>query len=87
MSSFARQSHKLFVGNLAWTVGKRDLQLYFSRFGPVKESIVVFDKASGFSKNYGFIIFGTREGFYNAASHSNHLLDGKILRVQEANSN
>lgn len=85
-SSFVRKSYKLFVGNLAWTVGNRELQMYFSRFGSVNNAAVIFDKQSGFSKNYGFVVFATREGFINASNHSNHLLDGKVLRVHEANN-
>lgn len=84
--SAVRQAYKVFVGNLAWTVGNRELQMYFSKFGMVSNATVVFDKSNGRSKSYGFVTFATRDGFNNATNQSNHLLDGKVLRIQEANN-
>ncbi|XP_055902489.1 SRA stem-loop-interacting RNA-binding protein, mitochondrial [Eupeodes corollae] len=85
-ASFLRNSYKLFVGNLPWTVGSRELQLYFSKFGNVANASVIFDKNNGFSKSYGFVVFSTRDAFNSASNHTHHLLDGRVLRVQEASN-
>lgn len=81
-----RHSYKLFIGNLPWTVGSRELQLYFSKFGNVSAASVIFDKNKGFSRGYGFVTFGTRDAYNSASNHSNHFLDGRVLRVQETNN-
>lgn len=75
---------KLFVGNMPWTVANQDLRLYFSKFGPVVQSAVVFDQQIGMSKGYGFVIYGNKEG-YNAALKGTHRLDGRTLNVEPAN--
>lgn len=76
---------KLFIGNMPWTVANHDLRLYFSKFGPVVQSAVVFDHQVGMSKGYGFVIYGNKEG-YNAALKSQHRIDGRTLNVEPANS-
>ncbi|CAO1389000.1 unnamed protein product [Diamesa hyperborea] len=52
----SRGIQKLFVSNLPWTVGHRQLKSYFSEFGRVLSASVVFDKKTGLSKNYGFVV-------------------------------
>lgn len=75
---------KLFVGNLAWTVASQDLKMYFSRFGPVVQSTVVFDHSIGMSKGYGFVVYGNREGYNAALQSQKHQLDGRVLNVEQA---
>lgn len=76
--------YKIFVGNLPWTIGQRELKLYFSEFGHVASSSVVFDRQLGFSKGYGFIAFSTRDAFNSACNKNNHILEGRVLTVNEA---
>lgn len=85
MTTAVRGLQKLFVGNLPWTIGKRELQLYFSKFGPVQEADVIFDRKSGISRGYGFILYGTREGYNSAANKQVHTLEGRVLTVQPTN--
>lgn len=81
-----RGIQKLFVGNLPWTVGNRELKMYFSQFGHVQLSNVIFDRKSGVSRGYAFITFSNREG-YNAASNKElHHLEGRKLTVQPASA-
>ena len=47
--------NKLYVGNLAYTVGDRDLQQTFSPFGTVQSAKVMMDRESGRSKGFGFV--------------------------------
>lgn len=86
MSGVARNSYKLFVGNLPWTIGQKELQSYFSNFGHVANAAVVFDKQLGFSKGYGFVSFSSRDGFNSASNKNTHFIEGRILKVQPANS-
>lgn len=84
--SAVRNSYKLFIGNLPWTIGKKELQLYFSKFGHVASSSVVFDKQQGCSKGYGFVVFSNRDAFNSAFNQNVHFLEGRVLNVQGANS-
>lgn len=81
MASTAR-AVRLYVGNLPWTVGHRQLREYFSQFGPVQSARVVFDRSTGLSKGYGFIEFATPTAATDATSKQIHTLEGLNLTVQ-----
>lgn len=51
--------HKLYVGNLAWTVQPEDLRNYFSQLGNVTSARVVHDRKEGKTRAYGFISFAS----------------------------
>lgn len=82
----ARSLYKLYVGNLPWTVGHNELKKYFSKFGHVNLATVVFDKKTGFSKNYGFVFFSNREALESATFQTAHKLEGNSIKVQTTNS-
>lgn len=73
---------KLFVANLPWTVSGTELGQYFAQFGPVRSANVVFDKTTGFSKNFGHVTFRSQEAVENVFSKSTHNLEGNVLHVQ-----
>lgn len=85
-TNFIRNSYKIFVSNLPWTVGQKELQLYFSQFGHISSAAIVYDKLQGFSKGYGFVVFSSRDGFNSACNMNRHFLEGRILTVDKANS-
>lgn len=73
---------QLYVGNLPWTVGHRELRKHFSQFGYVIKANVVFDKSTGMSKGFGFVQFGNNNSYDAAVRKSTQILEGKILDVQ-----
>lgn len=81
-SNAVRQALKLYVGNIPWTVSSNELKKYFSKFGHVHSAQVVFDKNTGLSRNYGFVVFGNKEGFTGATNFSSHKLEGNTLKVE-----
>uniref|UniRef100_A0A336KJQ5 CSON012437 protein n=1 Tax=Culicoides sonorensis TaxID=179676 RepID=A0A336KJQ5_CULSO len=83
-NNIARGIQKLFIGNLPWTVGSNELKMYFSQFGHVQISNVIFDRKSGISRGYAFITFSTRDGYNAAANKEIHRLEGRKLTVQPA---
>lgn len=85
-TAIARGVQKLFIGNLPWTVSTKELQVYFSKFGHVHSSNVIYDKTTGISRGYGFIVFSTRDGYNNATNKNYHTLEGRVLDVQPAGS-
>lgn len=84
--SSARNFYRLYVANIPWTVCHKELRLYFSKFGHITNSVVVFDKKTGLSKHYGFVSFATKEAFENANNFTQHILEGNTLRVQPSGS-
>lgn len=83
-SNTVRNLFKLYVGNLPWTIGNNELKQYFSKFGHVNTATVIFDRSTGLSKNYGFVIYSNREGYETASNTSLHKLEGNNLKVQPA---
>lgn len=81
-----RAVHKLFVGNLPWTISHEVLAQYFSEFGAINSARVVFDKATGLSKGYGFVTFKKSDGIEGAVSKPNHELEGARINCQRASS-
>lgn len=81
-----RNLYKLYIGNLPWTVSHYELRKYFSKFGHVNLATVVFDKKTGLSRNFGFVVFSNREGFENATNTVSHKLEGNNIKVQPAAS-
>lgn len=84
VNALARGVQKLFVGNLPWTISTKELQSYFSKYGHIQSSNVIYDKTTGLSRGYGFVVFSTRDGYGNATSKSYHTLEGRVLDVQPA---
>lgn len=78
------QVQKLFVANLPWTVGNKELKLYFSKYGHVANASIVYDKNCGMSRGFGFVSYSNRSGFNAAVNQSVHALEGRALTVQPA---
>lgn len=72
----------LFVGNLPWTVGDKELSQYFSQFGKVVEAKVHFDSVTQQSRQFGYVAFIHRAGYDNALIAKVHLLEGRLLKVE-----
>ncbi len=45
----------IYVGNLSYKVGDRELEELFSQFGSVKSAKVIEDRETGRSKGFGFV--------------------------------
>jgi cold-inducible RNA-binding protein len=77
--------NKLYVGNLAYSVGDDKLQQQFGEFGTVTSAKVMMDRDTGRSKGFGFVEMSTPE---QAAAAIRGLhgqsIDGRALVVNEA---
>lgn len=78
---------RLYVSNLPWTIGHRQLREYFAQFGPVQSAKVIFDTSTGLSKGYGFIEFQNKAAADDATNKQSHTLEGVKLVVKTANVN
>ncbi|XP_076441952.1 SRA stem-loop-interacting RNA-binding protein, mitochondrial-like [Babylonia areolata] len=80
------RAFKLFVGNLPWTVSRKELSAYFSKFGNLRSATVVFNTKSGLSKGYGFVEFAKKEGYTSAISQDHHVLENSKLTIASSSS-
>eukprot|EP01136_Pigoraptor_vietnamica_P015828 Opistho-1_new@59427 len=77
------QPTKLFVARLPYAVCRDTLKTYFSKFGNVRDSIVVTDRITGRSKGFGFVEFEDKDAF-DKALNTQHQMDGREIAVQPA---
>jgi len=77
--------HRLFVGNLSFTVSQENLAAYFSQAGTVKECVVMIDKGTGRSRGFAFVTMAAEAEAANAVSmFHGKALEGRVISVTEA---
>lgn len=67
------------VRNIPWTISRYELEKYFSTFGKIKNTKVIFDK-NGLSTGHGFVEFYSKLEMNNVLC-MNHILEGELLHV------
>jgi len=76
---------KLYVGNLAYSVGDSDLQRLFEAHGTVASAQVIMDRDTGRSKGFGFVEMGSDAEAQAAITAMNGVeMEGRALTVNEA---
>ncbi|MQM01303.1 hypothetical protein Taro_034050 [Colocasia esculenta] len=68
---------KVFVGGLAWETQKETLREHFDKYGEILEAVIIFDKATGRSKGYGFVTFKEAEAAKKACEDATPLINGR----------
>ncbi|OIS98901.1 PREDICTED: RNA-binding protein CP33, chloroplastic [Nicotiana attenuata] len=82
---YPETEHKLFVGNLAWSVTSESLAQAFQEYGTVVGARVLYDGETGRSRGYGFVSYENREQLENALQNLNGVeLDGRAMRISLA---
>jgi len=77
--------NRLFVGNLPFQITEQDLIEFFSGVGVVLNAQVVFDKATGRSRGFGFVEYSNSEEAQKAVEEYNGKdLEGRPLTVNIA---
>ncbi|KAK1385879.1 RRM domain-containing protein [Heracleum sosnowskyi] len=59
--SFVDIPHKLYAGNLSWSVTSQQLKEFFADQPGLLSAKVIYDRQSGRSQGYGFITFESAE--------------------------
>jgi RNA recognition motif-containing protein len=78
-------SKKLYVGNLAYSVGNSELEEMFAAYGSVQSAQVIMDRDTGRSKGFGFVEMESDQEARAAISALNGKeLEGRTLTVNEA---
>lgn len=68
---YPETEHKLFVGNLAWTVTSESLTEAFQEYGNVVGARVLYNGDTGRSRGYGFVCYETRAEMETALNSLN----------------
>ncbi|KAJ7976019.1 UBP1-associated protein 2C [Quillaja saponaria] len=69
---------KLFVRGLAWNTTSETLCAAFQEHGEIEEGAVIYDKATGKSRGYGFITYKHMESTQHALKAPSKLIDGRM---------
>ncbi len=76
---------KLYVGNLAYSTTREQVQALFEQAGEVAEVTLITDRDTGRPKGFGFVEMATDEGAQEAIKRFNgYTLDSRPLTVNEA---
>ncbi len=75
---------KLYVGSLAYSVTKEELQNFFNTYGEVTDATVIIDRATGQSKGFGFVTFKDAAGAEAGLNANGQDLNGRALKVSLA---
>lgn len=74
--------HKLRVSNLPWTVGSSQLKQYFSQFGSIINTDVLFDRNTGLSKCVGFVEVADKDTYEAIIDKTAHQLEGHEIYIR-----
>ena len=76
---------KLYVGNLGYGIGNRELEQLFAVHGTVRSAEVITDRTTKQSKGFGFVEMGSDQDARAAiASLNGKEIEGRTITVNEA---
>ena len=76
---------KIYIGNLPFNYGFKELTGLFKKFGKIEEAVVIADRDNGKSKGFGFVTFVEDDSAQKAIAEMNEKdADGRPLKVNEA---
>ena len=76
--------NQLFVGNLAFTTSKEELEAAFSVYGPVVEVKIPIDRDTNRVRGFAFVTFETQQAAEKALELDGKELNGRPIRVNVA---
>lgn len=78
-------SRKLFVANFPYSVGEEHLRTLFDSYGEVEEIKIIYDRETGRSRGFGFVMMSSEEACEKAAEDLNGTeVGGRTLAVRVA---
>ncbi|CAI0383132.1 unnamed protein product [Linum tenue] len=76
---YPETEHKLFVGNLSWSVTSESLTEAFKPYGNVVGARVLYDGESGRSRGYGFVCYTSKSDMETALEALNGLVTKTMM--------
>uniref|UniRef100_A0A0N4ZBN1 RNA-binding protein squid n=1 Tax=Parastrongyloides trichosuri TaxID=131310 RepID=A0A0N4ZBN1_PARTI len=84
--SKGNEDKKIFVGGIPYEISNEDLSKYFTRFGPVAQVQVKYDRLTNRSRGFAFVEFETAAGCANALTVRVQNINDKTIEVKPAKS-
>lgn len=81
-----RTARKIFVGGLNRNTTAESLKEYFSTFGAVHHTEVLFDKLTGRSRGFGFVTFEEAESINNVVDRHHTVDDSQLEELMESSN-
>ncbi|PWA22741.1 hypothetical protein CCH79_00002087 [Gambusia affinis] len=72
---------KMFIGGLSWQTSPDSLRDYFSKFGEIRECMVMRDPTTKRSRGFGFVTFTDAASVDKVLAQQHHELDSKTVLV------
>ncbi|XP_062407875.1 RNA-binding protein Musashi homolog 2b isoform X6 [Sardina pilchardus] len=70
---------KMFIGGLSWQTSPDSLRDYFSKFGEIRECMVMRDPTTKRSRGFGFVTFADAGSVDKVLAQPHHELDSKTI--------
>ncbi|XP_067220861.1 RNA-binding protein Musashi homolog 2b isoform X10 [Chanodichthys erythropterus] len=70
---------KMFIGGLSWQTSPDSLRDYFSKFGEIRECMVMRDPTTKRSRGFGFVTFVDAASVDKVLAQPHHELDSKTI--------
>uniref|UniRef100_A0A8C6ZDI8 RNA-binding protein Musashi homolog 2 n=1 Tax=Nothoprocta perdicaria TaxID=30464 RepID=A0A8C6ZDI8_NOTPE len=70
---------KMFIGGLSWQTSPDSLRDYFSKFGEIRECMVMRDPSTKRSRGFGFVTFADPASVDKVLAQPHHELDSKTI--------
>ncbi|CAJ1065897.1 RNA-binding protein Musashi homolog 2 isoform X4 [Xyrichtys novacula] len=70
---------KMFIGGLSWQTSPDSLRDYFSKFGEIRECMVMRDPTTKRSRGFGFVSFSDVTSVDKVLAQTHHELDSKMI--------
>lgn len=75
----------IYVGNLPYSIGDKELENLFSEFGAVSDSKIISDRDTGRSKGFGFVEMSNQaEGEEAIKQLDGKEIEGRNIKVNVA---
>ncbi|RMC10600.1 hypothetical protein DUI87_12311 [Hirundo rustica rustica] len=81
-SALLSPSSKMFIGGLSWQTSPDSLRDYFSKFGEIRECMVMRDPTTKRSRGFGFVTFADPASVDKVLAQPHHELDSKTSSVK-----
>ncbi|XP_023372361.1 RNA-binding protein Musashi homolog 2-like [Otolemur garnettii] len=69
----------MFIGGLSWQTSPDSLRDYFSKFGEIRECMVMRDPTTKRSRGFGFVTFADPASVDKVLGQPHHELDSKTI--------
>jgi len=76
--------NQLFIGNLAFSTTKEDLESAFSVYGQIVEVKIPTDRYTGRVRGFAFVTFGNQQDAERALALDGKEINGRPIRVNVA---